>query len=120
MSARVKPIITEESDNHIYLGVLDPRGPFPGRIYAHSMCLNDEPVIYVPQIFANVIVVVEEDDAIGYSYCSNCKKSVNIFDKYCCHCGAKLKSRKTLGDDYEENYSDSSLYNDRYVVCSMQ
>ena len=108
MGAKVKPIITEGSENHIYLGIVDPRGPFPSRIYAHSMCLSDEPVLYVPRIFAYVIVVMKDDDKlIGHCYCSNCKDSINMFDTYCSHCGSRLRGRKILGEDYEE---DSSVH----------
>jgi len=108
MGTKVKPIITEGSENHIYLGVLDPRGPFPSKIYAHSMCLGDEPVLYVPRILAYAVVVMEDDDSlIGHCYCSNCKDSINMFDTYCCHCGARLRGQKVLGEDYEE---DSSIH----------
>ena len=108
MGANVHPIITEGSENHIYLGVSDPRGPFPSRIYAHAMCLCDEPVLYVPRIFAYTVVVMDDDDSlIGHCYCSNCKDSINTFDTYCRHCGARLRGRKVLGEDYEE---DSSIH----------
>lgn len=108
MGAKVKPIIAEGSENHICLGVFDPHGPFPGKIYVHAFCISDEPVLYVPLIFAYAVVVMEDDDnLVGYCYCSNCKDSINIFDTYCRHCGAKLKGRKVFGEDYEE---DSSIH----------
>lgn len=108
MSAKVKPTIAEKLEKHIYFGMLDQRGPFPNKLYAHALGPSDEAVLYVPCIFAYAIVVMEDDDnLIGRCYCSNCKDSVNIFDKYCCHCGAKLKDRKVLGEDYEE---DSSIH----------
>lgn len=106
--SKVKPIIKKGSEHHIYLGILNPSGPFPNKIYAHSMCINDDPVIYIPRIFAHTILVTEDDDnVIGHCFCSQCKKSVNMFDAYCRHCGAKLKSRKILGEDYEK---DSFVY----------
>ena len=108
MGAKVKPIIAEGLENHLYLSVLDPQGPFPSKIYAHTICLSDESVLYVPRIFAYVIVVMEDDDnIISHCYCSNCKDSINMFDTYCCHCGARLRGRKVLGEDYEE---DSSIH----------
>ena len=108
MGAKIKPIIIEGSEKHIYLEVIDQRGPFPSKIYAHSMCLSDEPVLYVPRIFADGIVVMKDDEkVIGHCYCSNCKNSIDMFDGYCSHCGAKLRGRKILGEDYEE---DSSVH----------
>ena len=88
---RTEPIIAEGIERHIYLGTLDPRGPFPGKIYAHSLCMSDESVLYVPRIDAHAVVVMEDDDdVVGHCYCSNCNDSINTFDTYCSHCGARL------------------------------
>lgn len=105
MGAKVKPIFTKELEYRFYLGVLNPQGPFPSKVYGYAMSLRDEPVLYVPRIFAYTIIVMDDDNLISHCHCSNCKNSINIFDAYCCHCGAKLKGRKVLGEDYEENSS---------------
>ena len=108
MGTKVKPVIADGLENHIYLGVLNPQGPFPSKIYARALCPSDEPVLYVPRIFAYAVIVMEDDDnLIGHCYCSNCKNSINMFDAYCCHCGARLNGRKVLGENYEE---DSSVH----------
>lgn len=100
MSGKVTPVIAEGTDCHIYLAAPDPQGPFPAKIYAHASFVNDNsPVMYVPRIFAKHIVVMEDDDNIvGHSYCSKCEKNVNMFDKYCRHCGARLNEKKFLGE----------------------
>ena len=108
MGAKVKPTIADGSEKHIYLSGINPEGPFPSKIYVHPMCIYDASVLYAPRIFAYIVVVMEDDDNLtGHCYCSNCKDSIDMFDAYCCHCGAKLKGRKVLGEDYEE---DSSIH----------
>ena len=100
MGAKVKPIFDEGLENHIYLGLINPQGPFPSKIYAHAICLSDEPVLYVPRIFAHAMVIMEDDDSVvGHCTCSICNKSINMFDKYCVHCGAKIKSQIFLGEN---------------------
>lgn len=108
MSAKVRPIIAEGLESHVRLGILNPQGPFPSKLYAHTIWIDDESVLYVPRIFAYAVIVMEDDDnLIGHCYCSNCKNLINMFDTYCCHCSARLRGRKVLGEDYEE---DSSIH----------
>lgn len=55
--------------------------------------------VYVPLVEAFIDIHMMDDDCtIGSSTCSNCKKNVDIFSKYCSNCGAKLK-RREISDD---------------------
>lgn len=91
MSDEVTPVIDDGIERHIYLATPDPQGPFPAKIYVHAFVNVDSPVIYIPQLLSNAIVVMSDDDnVVGHCYCSNCEKNINFVDKYCRHCGAKL------------------------------
>ena len=55
--------------------------------------------VYVPLVEAFIDIHMMDDDcAVGSSACSNCKKNVDIFSKYCPNCGAKLKRREISND----------------------
>lgn len=60
--------------------------------------INDVKIkLYVPREYCFIDVVLDEDqEAIGFSKCSNCKESVEPFIKFCPHCGAKSKGRRLL------------------------
>lgn len=94
------PLFSDMEDFHIYIGAANPQGPFPNKIYAHALCIDDPAIIYVPRIEAYTIVIMGDDDNIvGHCECSNCHDTINLFDTYCCHCGSRLIGRKVLGDD---------------------
>lgn len=60
--------------------------------------------VYVPLIEAFIDIHMMDDDcAIGNSTCSNCKKNVDIFSKYCPNCGAKLKRREINKESNDES-----------------
>lgn len=95
MDSYNEPIIKPDLEAHVYLRITSCNEPFPSKIYAHTMWhdmyITDKPVIYIPQLLSNAIVVMSDDDNIvGHCICSNCKKNINFVDKYCRHCGAKL------------------------------
>lgn len=96
MSDEVTLVLDDGIEPHIYLATQDPQGPFPAKVYVHASFVNEDPkVMYVPRIFAKNVVVMEDDDNIvGHCYCSNCEKNINIFDKYCRYCGAKLNYKQ--------------------------
>lgn len=106
MSDSTDPLFRKDYVKRIFFGLRNPRGPFPTKLYAHALVLSDDPILYVPRIYADIIVEMDDDDsAVGNSYCSECKNNIGLFDAYCCHCGAKLRNRKILGRDDEENSS---------------
>ncbi len=79
----------------ISLSKINPGGLFPNEIWVCDN--NDSELVYTPLIKSDIMVtMIDEDCAIGHCECSNCKESVNFFDKYCYHCGAKLMTRKIL------------------------
>ena len=98
MIMTIKPIFSSNITRHIFLGLMDPNGPFPSKILAHSFSYSDTPIEYVPLINAQAIVTLDDDGIIGHCTCSSCENSVDLFDGYCSHCGAKLKERKLQGD----------------------
>ena len=48
---------------------------------------------YRKQLYFTANVTVDEEGICGRCECSNCKNSINPFDKYCRFCGAKSKGR---------------------------
>ena len=109
MTPDEKPIIGKNYEKDIYFGVLDPKGPFPSKIHAHAFVYEDPSVTYVPLIRATAITVME-NDTVDHCMCSNCNDTINMFDTYCCHCGARIIGKKFEGDDYEENSSIHVLH----------
>lgn len=78
-------IIFDDNDWCVYLG------RFPKRIKIATSSLRKNYVTYTPLISAKTIITMDDDTSIGNSSCSNCNNSIDIFDKYCKHCGAKMK-----------------------------
>lgn len=100
------PFTADDLDYHVYLGLLNPNGPFPKKIYAHGISMNDPPLIYVPRQTAHALIFLDDDDyAIGRCKCSCCHETIDIFDKYCSHCGSKIIDRKTIGEGYDKSGS---------------
>lgn len=98
MSAKVKPIFSSGITRHIFLGLINPAGPFPSKILAHSFCYSDDPIVYIPKIEAYAMVRMDDECIIGHTTCSNCNGTIDPFDDYCSHCGAEIKGRKLLED----------------------
>ena len=71
---------------------------FPKRIRIITPTLVENPPrekIYVERVEAYIEVYMLDDDfTIGHCKCTNCKNPINLFDKYCPRCGAKLKGRR--------------------------
>ncbi len=100
MDKQIPPIFKKDFIKHIFLGILNPQGPFPDKIYAHSISISDPPVLYIPRIYADAIITMDkEDNAIGHCECSNCQVAINPFDIYCSNCGAKIKRRQIIGEE---------------------
>lgn len=83
---------------HIFLTSIIPNEPLPSELLVHSFTYTDEPIHYIPKIEAYALITMDEDGIIGHCKCSYCTKSIDLFDKFCSHCGAKLISRKLSGE----------------------
>ena len=73
--------------------------PFGNVFYTNQSYLNNDQTekVYIEQIKAFAEVTMMDDDlTIDSCRCSNCKRSIDIFDKYCSHCGAKLTERREI------------------------
>lgn len=55
--------------------------------------------LYVPRIYCHILVSLDDEGVVGYSNCSNCGNHMDIFDKFCSHCGAKSKGRTTIREN---------------------
>ena len=73
---------------------------FPKKLIAvkpMSMYTTDSEQIYTPLVKATAdITFIDDDFAVGHCRCSNCKKDIDIFNKYCFHCGAKIIGRRDI------------------------
>lgn len=71
---------------------------FPKRIRLITSTLVENPPrekIYVERVEAYIEVYMLDDDfTIGHCECTNCRKTIDPFDKYCPRCGAKIKGRR--------------------------
>lgn len=47
-------------------------------------------LIYIPKITTHAIIQMNDDDSIEYCHCGNCNKTIEPYDRYCKHCGAKV------------------------------
>lgn len=75
-------------------------GPLPARIRLSSAVEpNDQPQLYIPRVYCHILVSLDDDGIVGYSNCSNCGNHMDIFDKFCPHCGAKSKGRTTIREN---------------------
>ena len=78
----------------------DIDGAFPTRIEGRLLdattghTQSRKYVIY-RECYADVILDPDEC-AIGRTQCSKCRETIEPFDKYCSHCGAKIKKRRLL------------------------
>ena len=75
--------------------------PYPHKIILHKLGTkpdsSDFEKLYFERIYCNAIITMFDDDnTIGSSICSNCKNSLELFEKFCPHCGAKIKGRQVL------------------------
>ena len=76
-------------------GIID----FPAKIHATYLFDPSVNVLYVPQEYCYINVTMNDDHIVGHSECSKCGKNVDLFIKFCPHCGAKVKGRKVMGED---------------------
>lgn len=62
--------------------------------------------LYFKRTYAHInIVMLDDENTIGTSECSNCKSSIDIFVKFCPCCGAKIKGKRII-----ENSEKKSVY----------
>ena len=56
---------------------------------------------YIPKIEGSAIITMlpDSDRAIGKCHCSNCQTSIEPWYRYCQECGARLTSKKVIGED---------------------
>lgn len=73
-------------------------GPLPAKIRV-SAIESDQSQLYFPRIYCHILVSLDDDGIVGYSNCSNCGNHMDIFDKFCSHCGAKSKGRTTIREN---------------------
>lgn len=45
-----------------------------------------------------ILVSLKDDESIGTSKCSVCGEHIDLFDRYCSHCGSKVIGKK-LADE---------------------
>lgn len=84
---------------------------FPDIVEVHLYPqINDVKIkLYAPREYCFIDVILDKDqEAIGSSFCSKCKKTVDPFFKFCPYYGAKSKGRRLLRkkekiDDESEN-----------------
>ena len=70
---------------------------FPDILEVLCLSAHDQPKNYAPREYCYIDVYLDEDqEAIGSSKCSKCKKTIDVFSKFCKHCGAKVKARRYL------------------------
>lgn len=72
---------------------------YPGKLKVRALFQDDPEVLYVARLYCDALVTMDDDSAIGSCKCSNCKKSIDVFDKFCRHCGAKSRGRKIVQED---------------------
>lgn len=75
---------------------------FPKKLIAARMISimdgDDAEQTYIPLIKASAdINFLDDDFTVGSCHCSNCGKTIDIFDKFCSECGAKITGRRDLG-----------------------
>ena len=77
-----------------------PTQPFPNKVVLKRLMIGvgiedkNAEKTYYQRIYANVIMTMADDDnLVGNSKCSNCNNDVDIFIKFCPHCGAKIRGR---------------------------
>lgn len=52
---------------------------------------------YYKRIYAKAIVTMFDDDCvIGSCKCSNCNSNIDIFNRFCSNCGAKINGRDEI------------------------
>lgn len=70
---------------------------FPDTIDVYIYPNDENTKIYALRKYCYMDVVLNKDqEAIGSSFCSKCKKTVDPFFKFCPYCGAKSKGRRLL------------------------
>ncbi len=96
--------MTDESIHYIsYSPIL----PFPDKVILRRFFVNqdssDTEQLYFKRIYCDAIVVMQdEDNVVGNCTCSICKNSIDLFDKFCSNCGAKVKGRRIFDKDGNE------------------
>lgn len=93
--------IDDSGRSHVVLGIMDLNIPLPEKVYLHHFTLCDPEELYIKQIYCNPLVTIDEDEILGSCVCSNCKKEMNPFYKFCPNCGAKAKERIFLEESEE-------------------
>lgn len=87
---------------------------FPKRIKiitAPLLANPPEEKIYIERVEAYIEVYMLDDDfTIGHCECTNCKNTIDLFDKYCPRCGAKLKGRRDAKTKTRIKTCESTLY----------
>lgn len=93
-------IMDEATFNTMYSPVL----PFPEKVVLQRLSFaKDEKETYFRRKDCYVMVtLLDEEGVIGHSTCSLCNNKMDIFDKFCPHCGAKSKGRKIVNGDDDE------------------
>ena len=88
------------SDEEVRVALPFYQTVFPKKLIAvKPMCMynTDSEQTYIPLVKATADIVFMDDDfTIGHCHCSNCEKTIDIFDKYCSHCGAKIMGRREV------------------------
>ena len=70
---------------------------FPDILEVTCFLASNQPKNYAPREYCYIDVYLDEDqEAIGSSKCSKCKNTIDIFSKFCNHCGAKVRERRYL------------------------
>lgn len=79
--------------------IFDTGGAFPtrleGRLPGFAGLDQSRKYVIYRECYADVILDPDEC-AIGRTRCSKCRETIEPFDKYCSHCGAKVKKRRLL------------------------
>ena len=77
--------------------------PYPKKIVLNRIGPKAESALYFKRIYCNAIITMFDDDnTIGTSTCSNCNNALGLFEKFCPHCGAKIKGKCILDKNGNE------------------
>ncbi len=87
-----------------------PTQAFPNKVRLIRFGFDDQNEIYVKRSYCYAkVYMLDDDNTVGKTVCSNCEEPIDPFTKYCSNCGAKVKGRITFDKEGHE-IDRSSLY----------